>query len=115
MPLVKKKISEIFSARYGQDNVCCEPSPEEIKRAVLEKDVDKREFQKDLPELLAEWEQVSGPERYSHIRKYHARRTAFFVLNRWDNYPIVLKQDSHKLAEGSHRLRAAIQKRGRPT
>ena len=105
---MKKKISEIFSSLYGQDNVCCEPSPEEIERAVREKDLEKREFQKDLAELIAEWYQVSGPERYNEIRKYHARRIAFFVVNGWDNYPIVLKQDGREVEEGSHRLRAAI-------
>ena len=86
----------------------CEPSTEEIQKAVREKDVEKREFQKDLPELIAEWQQLSGPERYNQIRKYHARRIAFFVLNGWDDHPIILKQDGREVEEGSHRLRAAI-------
>ena len=99
---------EIFSRAYGQDkNVCCEPSTEEIEKAVREKDLEKRQFQKDLSELIPEWEPM-GTERYNLIRKYHALRIAFFVVNRWDNYPIVLKQDGREVDEGSHRLRAAL-------
>jgi len=105
---MRKKISEIFSRPYGQDGVSCEPSSEEIEKAVRERDFEKRAFQTDLLELISEWEQVSGPARYNSIREYHARRIAFFVENGWDNYPIVLKEDGREVAEGSHRLRAAI-------
>jgi hypothetical protein len=105
---MQKKIYEIFSLPYGQDNVCCEPSKEEIQKAVDEKNFETRGFQEHEHELRAEWEQVDGPERYDRIRNYHARRIAFFVLNEWDKYPIILKKDGREVSEGSHRLRAAI-------
>jgi hypothetical protein len=104
---MQKKVCEILSLPYGQDNICCEPSKEEVQKAVDEKDLETRGFQEHEHELRAEWEQVSGPERHDRVRKYHARRVAFFVVNGWDNYPIVLKEDGREVSEGSHRLRAA--------
>ena len=99
---MKKKVSEIVSLRYGEDNVCCEPSREEIEDAL-----EKRGFQEHLDELKAEWGKLPIPERYDHIRRYHARRTAFFVVNGWNDQPIKLKKDGREVSEGSHRLRAA--------
>jgi hypothetical protein len=98
---MRRKVSEIFSNPYGQDAVCCEPSRNEIERAVRENNLPKRGFQEQLDELKAEWER-SGDERYYQIRMYHARRIAFFVRN-WDDSPIILKKD---MSEGSHRIRA---------
>jgi hypothetical protein len=106
--MMKKKVSEIFSARYGEDDICCEPSPEEIENAVRENDLDKRGFQEHLDELLAEWKKLPIPERYNEIRKYHARGIAFLVINGWDDQPIKLKKDGREVSDGSHRLRAAI-------
>jgi hypothetical protein len=105
---VKKKVSEIFSRPYGQDGVCCEPSSEEIERAVRESDLEKRGFQEHLDELKAEWGKIPTLERYDHIRKYHARRTAFFVVMGWNDRPFKLKKDGRELSDGKHRLRAAI-------
>jgi predicted acyl esterase len=82
-----------------------EPSKEEIQKAVDEKNLETREFQEHEHELRAEWEQVSGPERYDRIRKYHARRVAFFVVNGWDNYPIVLKEDGREVSEVRRHVR----------
>jgi hypothetical protein len=103
---MKKKVREIFRRPWGQDGVSCEPSREEIERAVRENDLETRGFQEHLHELIAEWEQVTGPERYDRIRKYHARRVAFFVVNKWDN-SISLKEDRCEVDQGSHRLEAA--------
>jgi hypothetical protein len=103
---MKKKVSEIFSRAYGQDNICCEPSTEEIEKAVCENDLEKRGFQEHLDELIAEWEKLPIRERYDEIRKYHARRIAFLVVTGW-NEKIKLKKDGREVSEGSHRLRAA--------
>jgi len=105
---VKKKVSEILSRPYGQDDVCCEPSSEEIESAVRENDLEKRGFQEHLDELKAEWGKIPIPERYDHIRRYHARRTAFFVVKGWNDRPFKLKKDGREVSDGSHRLRAAI-------
>ena len=104
---MRKKVSEIFSLPYGQDNVCCEPSMQEIEKSVHDKNLETGGFQDHLLELTAKWEQLHGQERYDRIRKYHAERIAFFVVNGWDNYPIILKGDGREVKEGSHRLRAA--------
>ena len=88
---LKKKVSEIYNTPYGQNCVSCEPSKEEIERAVREQNPEKRGFQDDLSELIAEWEKVSRSEYYDHIRQYHARRIAFFVENKWHD-PIALNK-----------------------
>ena len=69
---MQKKVCEIVNLPYGQDDICCEPSKEEIQRAFDEKNFETRGFQEHKHELRAEWEKVSGPERYDRIRKYHA-------------------------------------------
>jgi hypothetical protein len=104
---MKKKVSEIFSLPYGQDNISCEPFREEIEKAVREKNLEKRGFQEHLDELEVEWGKIPTPERYDHIRNYHAKRIASFVVNP-DDHPIKLKKDGREVSEGSHRLRAAI-------
>ena len=104
---MQKKVSKIENTEYGQDSVCCEPSKADIQKAVDEKDFESRRFQEDFYELIAEWEAASKPERYERMRKYHAKRIAFFVVNGWDG-PIVLNTDEHKIKEGLHRLKAAI-------
>ena len=103
---MKKKVSEIFSKPYGHAGVCCEPSTEEIERAVREDDLEHREFQKDLGQLTAEWAGVPDHECHDQIRMYHARRIAFLVKN-WKDFPITLKKDGVEVRDGSHRLRAA--------
>jgi hypothetical protein len=105
---MKKKVSEICNTKYGENNVCCEPSKAEIESAVGEKDLEKRGFQEHLRELTTEWNKGSNFEEYCDCaRKYHARRIAFFVVNRWDD-PIMLNKDKHTVSEGLHRLKAAI-------
>ena len=104
---MQKKVSEIFSKPYGEENVCCEPSSDEIREAVRENNLEIRPFQAELPKLQAEWNQLQGQARYDAIRKYHAERVAFFVVKKWDNFPIILKTDGYEVKEGSHRLRAA--------
>jgi hypothetical protein len=103
---MRKRVSEIFSKPYGHTGVCCEPSTNEIERAVRENDLEKCGFQEHLGELKAEWENAVGHKRYDQIRFYHARRIAFFVKN-WKDFPITLKEDGVEVSDGSHRLRAA--------
>jgi hypothetical protein len=105
---MKKKVAEISNVPYGENNVSCEPSKEEIERAIRENDFEKRAFQDDLNELRTEWSKARSFEEYSdYVRKYHARRIAFFVVNNWD-HPIVLQKDKCTVEDGSHRLKAAI-------
>ena len=47
----KKKVSEIVSLPYGEDNVCCEPSREEVEEAIRENALEKGGFQEHLDEL----------------------------------------------------------------
>ena len=85
-------VSQIFNTPYGQNNISCEPSTEEIERAVRENNLEHRGFQGDLPELQQEWSKASSPEEwYDKVRKYHARRIAFFVVNNWKR-PIILNK-----------------------
>ena len=105
---MKKKVSEIFNTPYGQDNVSCEPSKQDIQKAIDEEDFETRGFQEHEPELKAEFKVLNVPERYEWLRKYHAKRIAFFAVNGWDGHPIVLNEDQHTIKEGLHRLKAAI-------
>lgn len=106
---MKKEVAEILNSSYRQYDISSEPSKDEIERAVREKDFDERGFQRDLPELNAEWNKAnSSVEEYcDRMRQYHARRIACFVVNKW-NDPILLKADGRTVREGTHRLKAAI-------
>src|SRR5205809_638791 len=105
---MKKKVSEIENTKYGQDDICCEPSKADIQKAVDEKDFETRGFQEHELEIQAQFLALPISERYGWLRTYHAKRIAFFVLNGWDDYPIVLNKDLHTIKEGLHRLKAAI-------
>lgn len=106
---MKKKVAEILNSPYEQYNIFSEPSKDKIEKAIREKDFDERGFQRDLAELNTEWNKASSSvEEYSdHMRQYHARRIAYFVVNKW-NDPILLKADGRTVKEGTHRLKAAI-------
>jgi hypothetical protein len=110
---MQKKISEILIGPYvglsRPDHPPCEPSAEEIERAVREKDREERGYQEHREELTAEWNKLrSSFEEYNdHERRYHARRIAFFVVNGWSNDPIVLQKDARSVHDGLHRLKAA--------
>lgn len=101
-----KKIFEINNTKYGQDNVSCEPTKEEIEKAVDDGNIDKRSFQGNLEELKKEWE-GKDEEKYEAIREYHCRRIAYFVVNKW-NEPIKLKRDGKTISDGLHRFKAAL-------
>ncbi len=100
---MRKKVSEIDDPKYGEGSVSCEPSVSEIEIAVRENYLETRGFQRHLRELLADW---GGPNNFDEIRKYHARRIAFFVKLGWSD-PIVLKSDRYQVEDGLHRLKAA--------
>jgi hypothetical protein len=104
---MKKKVSEIHYLPYGENHVCVEPSRKEIKKAVRENNLEKRGFQKHRDELVAEWNETGSFEAYcDRARRYHAQRTAFFVVNGWQDHPITLTEDDWMI-DGLHRLLAA--------
>jgi hypothetical protein len=45
MTVVKKKVSELRRGLWGQDGVCCEPSDEDVKKAIYYKKFEPRSFQ----------------------------------------------------------------------
>lgn len=100
---MKKKVSEICDVLYGENNVCCEPSKDDIDRAVKKNDLEIRWFQRDIN--LIDGECKLAENRYDCMRQYHARRIAFFVVNKWTN-PIVLNRE-WRIKDGLHRLKAA--------
>ena len=105
---MKKTVAEIINVGYGECNVSCEPSNEEIEKAIREKDFETRAFQDDLDKLKAEWNRAGNFEEYcDSVRKYHIRRIAFFVVNKWKD-PILLNKDECTVKDGLHRLKAAI-------
>jgi len=80
------------------------------KELVHEQNFDERGFQDKESELLEEWNKASNNsfEVYcDHVRQYHARRIAYFVKNGWED-PILLEADGRTVADGLHRLKAAI-------
>ena len=103
--VVKKKVSELKRWHWGQDNVSCEPSDDEIRIAVQARDFERRAFQDAAVEAELMGEQ-DLQKRRDRIRQYHARRIAYFVEHGWFD-PIVLFEDGFWIKEGSHRLRAA--------
>jgi len=48
------RIADIAIVRYGEANVLCEPSPEEIKRAIKSNPLEACGFQADWDDLKAE-------------------------------------------------------------
>lgn len=104
---MKNNVSEIYNVSYGENGVCCEPSKDQIERAVNENELERRGFQCDKDEIAAECNKGGNFEEYCDCMcKYHARRIAFFVVNKWTD-PIVLNGDG-SIKDGLHRLKAAI-------
>lgn len=106
---MKKKITEIENIPYGVGDVSCEPTNVEIKKAILENNLEMRSFQDDLAELNAEWNnKANNEDEYWVLQKeYHSRRIAFFVVKGWDD-PILLHKDECKIKDGLHRFKAAM-------
>ena len=108
--IVKKKITEIKNVLYAVYNISCEPTKEEIEKAVREKDFEVRAFQKDLAELNTEWNKNAENRKEEYClqqRRFHIRRIAYFVLYGWKE-PILLCEDGCTVLDGLHRLKAAI-------
>lgn len=110
-----RKTGEIKFVKYGDkfgDTVrWCDPSDEDVQRALDEGQLEERDYQADVEELKSEWYSASKGGRDSdewvrQVKGYHARRVAFFVENGWDD-PITITSDG-QIRDGSHRLRAAI-------
>jgi hypothetical protein len=111
---MRKRVAEIINTPYvdswGESTCLCEPTKDEIERAVREDDIEKRGYQTHLTELVNEWNNKarSFQEYCQHVRGYHAKRVAFFVKKKWADDPIVLNKDGCTIREGLHRLKAAI-------
>ena len=86
----------------------CEPSPEDIQRAIDDKQFEQRGFQTHHDELKAEWEKnvTSAGEWNERVRAYHTRRIAHFVVQGWSD-PIILNANG-TMKDGLHRFKAAI-------
>ena len=105
MPMIK--IAEIKPVFYGEHDTLCEPSRDEIARAVAEKKLDVRRYQEDLELLKSEWTQAATFQEYCQmVKEYHTRRIAYFVVNGWSDR-ILLDQDAQTMIDGLHRLKAA--------
>ncbi len=107
MTVVKKKVSELRRRQlWGQDGVCCEPSDEDVRKAICSKQFEPRSFQ----DKAVEAELMGEPDiqkRLAGIKDFHARRIAHLVEHHGWNEPIELAEGGVWIIEGSHRLRAA--------
>jgi len=105
---MKKKVTEITNILYGIGSVSCEPTNEEIEKAIRENNHETRSFQDDIDELNDEWNKNASNEvDYLALqKKYHSQRIAFFVVNGWHD-PIVLYRDGCTIKDGLHRFKAA--------
>lgn len=98
---------------YGELGINCEPSPDDIRRAIHEGRLDARRFQIDEAALHAEWRAASqGGQDHEALRRsvtdYHAGRIAFFVAHGWSDHQYPITVDANNvLHDGGHRLRAA--------
>src|SRR5437868_6465638 len=110
--LIEKNIDDILIGPYVgtsfPDKPSCEPTREQIDRAIREKDFDKRGYQEHIKELTEEWNRDGAtPQEYNQREQnYHARRIAHFAAHGWRDAPI-LKKDGRSVDEGLHRLKAA--------
>jgi len=110
--LIEKKLDDIMIGPYVgvsfPNKPPCEPTPEQIDRAIREKDFDKRGYQEYVKELTDEWNRggATSQEYNQREQEYHARRIADFAANGWQDAPI-LKKDGRPVHEGLHRLKAA--------
>lgn len=87
---MEKNVSEIYNVSYGENGVCCEPSKDQIEMAVNKNELERRGFQCDKDKITAECNKGKNFEEYCDcMRKYHTRRIAFFVVNKWTD-PIEL-------------------------
>ena len=102
-----KNIDEIVGGCYGECDMSCEPTRQEIAQALEEQDFETRCYQDDLQELKAEWRKARNCEDFrSLVKKYHTRRIAYFVAKGWQN-PITLRKDGRRIEDGLHRFKAA--------
>lgn len=106
---MKKKVAEIKNVLYGVGNISCEPTNDEIRKAIQEKDFERRSFQGDILELDAEWKKRAEVENeyYYWQRRFHVKKVACLVSEGWED-PILLYKDEFTILDGSHRLKAAI-------
>ena len=110
---MKKRLDEIptgpWTEDHGDKKFSVEPLRNEIEKAIAEKTLETRGFQKDIRVLTDEWnkEATGNFDEYLRLRKrYHARRIAHFVIHPSSD-PIVLDKDTGGVKEGLHRLKTA--------
>lgn len=112
----KRAIADIKMTPYGFSDLrmICEPSADDICRAIREGRLEHRNFQGDLPALQREWldKSENGTNREA-LRllgiAYHAERIAYFVVNGWDDSGHPIRIDAkNALHDGGHRIRAAL-------
>ncbi|MFM2217075.1 MAG: hypothetical protein RL240_1393 [Planctomycetota bacterium] len=107
-----RKIADIPIVTYASTvdgvQMGCEPTRDEIQRAIDDKQFEQRGFQTHFDELQTEWESnVSSAQEWNErIRTYHTRRIAHFVVQGWTD-PIILTAGG-KMKDGLHRFKAAI-------
>ena len=83
--LIEKKLDDIVIGPYVRlffpEKPLCEPTPDEINRAIREWDFDKRGYQEHAQELVKE-SNGNGvtPEEYNpHAQQYHTQRIAYLI------------------------------------
>lgn len=103
-----RKIADLKPSRYGytvnDQAVDCEPSTEDIARALREGRLETRHYHDET--LLPEWKaNARSIEEWGRlVRDYHARRIAYLVANKCDD-PISVKKSGF-ITDGNHRIRA---------
>ena len=109
LPPMNRKINEIHNVPYGAYDISCEPTKDEIERAIQENDLESRPFKSYEIELNDEWNKnARSINEYCALQQqYHTRRIAFFVVNGWSD-PILLNEDGCRIEDGLHRFKAAI-------
>jgi hypothetical protein len=103
--VIRKKVSQARRQLWGQDDVSCEPSDEDVRKAIDVKELESRSFQDKAVEAEPMGEQTLE-KRHAGIKQFHTRRIAYWVKHEWRD-PLVLAQDGCTIIEGSHRLWAA--------
>ena len=100
---MKIRLEQIKNLPYGECGENAEPSEKEINEAIQNGELEVRGFQSHKYELREQW--YNNPDCARLAREYHARRIAYFVVNKWDD-EVEVGRDNW-LIEGGQGLRAA--------
>lgn len=115
-PVETRRISDLKICYYidtiNDQRLLCEPTPKDICDAIKAGRLEKRNYQRDLAALTAEWEGASENSLnplstwQRLVTDYHAARIAHFVVSGWDD-PISINAND-EVTDGTHRIKAAI-------